>query len=106
MGLVLPEVSQSGAQPVRPRRTGKRVRGCLGADAWRRPGAARLDLVVWSRSKQETLALPVSALALLILGDYRATGGWNWRSWMFESKGHGTAVDHMSATLSPKAGPG
>ena len=37
----------------------------------------------------------MSASALLILGDYRATGGWNWHSWMFESKSHGTAVDQQ-----------
>ena len=38
--------------------------------------------MVWSRSKQDTLVLPVSALALLILGDYKATSGWNWHNWM------------------------
>ena len=51
--------------------------------------------MVWSRSKQDTLVLPVSALALLILGDYKATSGWNWHNWMLESKSYGTAVDQQ-----------
>jgi uncharacterized protein (TIGR02391 family) len=47
----------------------------------------------WSRSKQETLSLPVDALALLILRDYKVTGGWNWNNWMLEAQAHGTARD-------------
>jgi hypothetical protein len=49
--------------------------------------------VTWNRSKQETLALPINALALLILRDYQETGGWNSRNWMLESKQYGTARD-------------
>jgi uncharacterized protein (TIGR02391 family) len=49
--------------------------------------------VTWSLSKQETLALPINALALLILGDYRASQGWNWRNWMLESHQFGTGRD-------------
>jgi hypothetical protein len=33
--------------------------------------------MAWNRSKQETLALPINALALLILEDYATGGGWN-----------------------------
>jgi hypothetical protein len=33
--------------------------------------------VTWSLSKQETLALPINAFALLILRDYQANEGWN-----------------------------
>jgi hypothetical protein len=49
--------------------------------------------VTRNRSKQETLALPINALALLILRDYQETGGWNSRNWMLESKQYGTARD-------------
>jgi hypothetical protein len=31
--------------------------------------------MTWSLSKQETLALPINAPALLILGDYQANEG-------------------------------
>ncbi len=48
--------------------------------------------MVWTRSKQATLGLPVDALALLILEDY-ASAGWNWSSWMGEAKHLGSAVD-------------
>lgn len=51
--------------------------------------------MVWTRSKQETLALPVSALALLILGDYKTTSGWNWNNWVLDSKSNGTAADQQ-----------
>lgn len=49
--------------------------------------------MAWSRSKQETLALPVDALALLILRDYDQVRGWNWHTWMSESEHNGTARD-------------
>lgn len=52
--------------------------------------------MVWTRSTRETLALPVSALALLILADYKATQGWNWHNWMLESQSHGTAGDRQA----------
>src|SRR5664280_1764738 len=79
---------------------------CIRDRTWRRrsrssaevrneTGTARIIDVVWSRSKQDTLVLPVSALALLILGDYKATSGWNWHNWMLESKSYGTAVDQQ-----------
>lgn len=48
--------------------------------------------MVWSRSREETLALPVNSLALLILHDY-AAGGWNWQNWMRGSEQSGTAGD-------------
>jgi uncharacterized protein (TIGR02391 family) len=44
-------------------------------------------------SKEATLALPIDALALLILENYREKEGWNWRNWMNESQQHGTARD-------------
>src|SRR5664280_987368 len=80
---------------------------CIRDRTWRRrsrssaevrneTGTARIIDVVWSRSKQDTLVLPVSALALLILGDYKATSGWNWHNWMLESKSYGVVV-HGSA---------
>ena len=49
--------------------------------------------MVWTRSKRETLALPVDALALLILRDYHQVRGWNWHSWMLESEHNGSARD-------------
>jgi uncharacterized protein (TIGR02391 family) len=49
--------------------------------------------VTWNRSKQETLALPINALALLILRNYQSKSGWNWRNWMIESEHYGTARD-------------
>jgi hypothetical protein len=41
-------------------------------------------------SKQETLALPTNAPALMLLEDYQATEGYNWRNWMHESHQYGT----------------
>jgi hypothetical protein len=49
--------------------------------------------VTWSRTKHETLALPINALALLILHNYRAKNGWNWQNWMRESEHYGKARD-------------
>ena len=34
--------------------------------------------MAWKRSQHDTLALPISALAILILQDYKANDGWNW----------------------------
>lgn len=47
----------------------------------------------WSRSREETIQLPISALALLVLRDYDQTSGWNWQNWMRESEQYGTARD-------------
>ncbi|MDQ3764449.1 MAG: TIGR02391 family protein [Actinomycetota bacterium] len=56
--------------------------------------------MAWNRSKQETLALPINALALLILEDYKAGGGWNWQNWMRASEQQGTAREReISAAL-------
>jgi hypothetical protein len=44
-------------------------------------------------SKAETLALPIDALALLILRSYRDGNGWNWQNWMRGAEQHGTASD-------------
>ncbi len=53
--------------------------------------------MAWNRSNQEILALPINALALLILEDYKAGGGWNW---MRASEQQGTARDReISAAL-------
>jgi uncharacterized protein (TIGR02391 family) len=49
--------------------------------------------VTWTRSRADTLALPIDALALLILRDYDATDGWNWQNWMRVAEQQGTAHD-------------
>jgi uncharacterized protein (TIGR02391 family) len=49
--------------------------------------------MVWNRSKTETLGLPINALALLILEDYKAAGEWNSGNWIIGSQHHGTAGD-------------
>lgn len=49
--------------------------------------------MAWTRNQAETVALPVSAVALLILQDYLQVAGWNWDNWMTESVAHGTAAD-------------
>jgi uncharacterized protein (TIGR02391 family) len=48
--------------------------------------------MAWSRSKQETLSLPINSLALLILQDYHGRE-WNWQNWMRASEKYGTARD-------------
>lgn len=56
--------------------------------------------MAWKRSRHDTLALPISALALLILHDYKASDGWNWRNWILESQSYGTAGDpHVQDAL-------
>jgi len=52
--------------------------------------------MTWNRSKQETLALPINALALLILEDYQAGGGWDWQNWMLECGQRRTAREHAA----------
>jgi uncharacterized protein (TIGR02391 family) len=47
----------------------------------------------WNKSRAETLALPINALALLILADYKASQGWNWQNWMRGAEQQGTARD-------------
>jgi uncharacterized protein (TIGR02391 family) len=49
--------------------------------------------MTWTRSRAETLALPIDALALLILHDYKAGDGWNWQNWMRGAEQQGTARD-------------
>jgi hypothetical protein len=49
--------------------------------------------MVWTQSREDTLGLPIDALALLILRDYQDTSGWNWHNWILESQHHGTASD-------------
>lgn len=49
--------------------------------------------MAWSRAADETVALPVDALAVLVLCDYKSTDGWNWQNWMRESESFGTARD-------------
>jgi|GEM_PF-700968 len=63
-------------------------------------GAGHDHRMVWTRSNVETLALPIDALALLILHDYKSAGGWNWQNWMRGSEQQGTASDQgVSAAL-------
>jgi uncharacterized protein (TIGR02391 family) len=49
--------------------------------------------VAWTRSREDTIELPIDALALLVLQDYVAGNGWNWQNWMRESEQFGTARD-------------
>lgn len=57
--------------------------------------------MVWSRAAEETVDLPVDALAVLVLHDYMSTGGWNWQNWMRQSEQSGTARDsRVNAALS------
>lgn len=46
--------------------------------------------MAWTRSASETTALPIDALAVMVLRDYHDTQGWNWRSWMLEARRAGT----------------
>jgi uncharacterized protein (TIGR02391 family) len=52
-----------------------------------------MPLMAWTRSQAETVALPIDALALLVLQDYVDGNGWNWQNWMRESEQYGTARD-------------
>jgi len=52
-----------------------------------------MDGVSWNRTKQETLSLPIDALALLILQSYKSGQGWNWQNWMRGAEQYGTARD-------------
>jgi hypothetical protein len=57
--------------------------------------------MAWTRSRKDTIELPIDALALLVLQDYVAGNGWNWQNWMRESEQFGTARDpEMSLALS------
>jgi hypothetical protein len=49
--------------------------------------------MTWSMSKADTLALPIDALAILILKSYEAAGGWNWQNWMRGAEQYGNASD-------------
>lgn len=59
-----------------------------------------MSIMTWDKSREETLGLPIDALALLILRDYKASNGWNWQNWMWEAEQHGTARDpHVIVAL-------
>ena len=45
--------------------------------------------MTWTRGAAETTALPIDALALLVLKDYKSSGGWNWQNWMRGSEQRG-----------------
>ena len=47
----------------------------------------------WKRSREDTIELPIDALAILVLEDYVAGDGWSWQNWMRESEQYGTARD-------------
>ncbi len=47
----------------------------------------------WQRNREDTVDLPINALALLVLQDYDHGNGWNWQNWMRESEQFGTARD-------------
>ena len=49
--------------------------------------------MAWTRGREDTVELPIDALALLVLQDYVAGNGWNWQNWMRESEQYGTARD-------------
>ena len=55
----------------------------------------------WTCKHDETLKLPIDALAVLVLKDYVEGDGWNWQNWMRESEQYGTARDpRISLALS------
>jgi uncharacterized protein (TIGR02391 family) len=47
----------------------------------------------WTRSREDTIELPINALAILVLRDYDAGDGWNWQNWMRGSEQYGTTQD-------------
>jgi uncharacterized protein (TIGR02391 family) len=49
--------------------------------------------MAWNRSREDTVELPIDALAVLVLRDYTQGNGWNWQNWMRESEQFGTARD-------------
>ena len=49
--------------------------------------------MAWNRSCEDTVELPIDALAILVLEDYVAGNGWNWQNWMRQSEQDGTAQD-------------
>jgi uncharacterized protein (TIGR02391 family) len=49
--------------------------------------------MAWNRNRENTIELPIEALAILVLQDYVAGDGWNWQNWMRESEQYGTAQD-------------
>ena len=51
--------------------------------------------MTWNRSREDTVELPIDALAILVLQDYIAGDGWNWQNWMRTSEQHGTAQDRQ-----------
>lgn len=63
--------------------------------------SVNLILVAWTKNQQQTLALPIDALALEILQDFKAVDGWNRHNWLAESQHYGTASDvAIAAALS------
>ncbi len=52
-----------------------------------------IGCMAWTRTPHETAALPIDALALLILHDYKNNSGWSSPNWMRESEAYGTASD-------------
>jgi len=63
-------------------------------------GITILDMA-WNQSREDTIELPIDALAVLVLQDFVAGSGWNWQNWMRESEQHGTANDpEISLALS------
>lgn len=49
--------------------------------------------MAWTRNKEDTVDLPVDALAMLVLKDYVDGNGWNWQNWMRQAEQDGTARD-------------
>lgn len=49
--------------------------------------------MTWTRSREDTTSLPIDALALLILEDYKLSNGWNWQNWMRNAEQQGTGGD-------------
>jgi uncharacterized protein (TIGR02391 family) len=49
--------------------------------------------MAWTRGREETVGLPIDALALLVLENYVSGNGWNWQNWMRTSEQHGTGSD-------------
>ena len=55
---------------------------------------------LWEHTSEELLALPMPDLALLVLADFKAGNGWNWKNWMIgATQSHGDVT--RAARLKP-----
>lgn len=64
--------------------------------AHRSPEPYRPPVHLWDHTADELMQLPMPDLALLVLGDFRAGGGWNFRNWL-----NLAAQSHSDVTKQP-----